>query len=350
MGHAFRISIFAVLFVGLFYACGLGVMVVASTRPAVPTQPATVEQARDTLERLGLAEAYTFEHGFVETPHGRMHYAALGEGPPVLCVHGNPTWSFLYRHLLTGLADRHRVIAVDLIGFGLSQKPSDPKAYTVAGHIEDLEALIEALDLRDITLVVQDWGGPIGVGAAARHPERIRALVAMNTMAFVPDGITDGSLPLPLRILRVPILGEQLVQGFGLFNRVFAPGAIQRPDRRSELVRRAYDRVQGSWGERAGTLAFPRLIPADADDPAVALLREQDRFLAGFDGPVLLAWGMRDRAFSPAMLAEWRRRFPEAPLLELPDAGHFPQEDAHEVLVPWLREQLSAASPPESAS
>ena len=336
-----RIAVVVVVAFGLVaYTVTLGVYALSSTRADVPTQPRTPEEARASLEALGLRDAYPFESRFLETPHGRMHYVDEGRGDPVLCLHGNPTWSFLYRRFVDGLSGSARVVAPDLIGFGLSEKLARPEDYSIEGHIDDVSALVEALDLRDLTLVVQDWGGPIGLGVALRHPGRIRALVAMNTIGFVPEG---RGLPLALRVLRVPGVGEQLVQGMGLFNRVFVPAAIGRPERRSEVVRVAYSQVQGNWYERAGTLAFPRLLPVDADDPVVALLEREDRWLRSFDGPALLVWGMRDPYFDAAILAQWRERLPHASVIEIDDASHFLQEDAPEVIVPHLVEFLSGS-------
>ena len=339
-----RASLKVGLAIGLAAAGGytvlLGVYAVASTRPAVPTQPATPEEAAEVVRALGLEAEYPFAHHFHPTPHGRMHYVDEGTGAPVLCVHGNPTWSFLYRNFVKGLAADARVVAPDLIGFGLSEKLTDPDAYSIAGHVDDLSALVEALDLRDLTLVMQDWGGPIGLGVATRHPERVRALVVMNTIGFVPEG--NGAPPLSLRVLRLPVVGEQLVQGLHLFNRAFVPASIANESRKGELVRRAYSAVQGSWDERAGTLAFRRLIPTSPDDPVISLLEAEDAFLSTFRGPVLIFWGMRDQAFPPRMLAEWRERFPDAPVVELDDASHFLQEDAWERIVPRIRELLRA--------
>lgn len=325
----------------LTYAVALGVYVVAGTRPDVESQPRSAEEARAIVAELGLTSEYPFQSRFAVTPHGRMHYVDEGAGDPILCLHGNPTWSFLYRNFVKGLRGSHRVVAPDLIGFGLSEKLPDPAAYSIGGHVDDVSALVESLDLRRITLVLQDWGGPIGLGLAVRHPERIRALVVMNTIGFVPDIGSNGGPPLPLRLLRVPILGEQLIQGLGLFNRLFVPFGIARDERKPELVRRAYVQVQGTWQERAGTLAFPRLIPTAPDDAVVPLLESEDRFLRSFRGPVLIAWGMKDRAFGPAVLAEWRKRFPRADVLELPDASHFLQEDAWEQIVPRIERLLA---------
>lgn len=336
-----RNALLALAALGLLgYAAGLGVYAAASTRPRVPSQPADPAAARATLEALGLDGLYPFESRFISTPHGRMHYAERGAGDAVLCIHGNPTWSFLYREFLLGLSDRNRVVAPDLIGFGLSEKPADPAAYSIQGHVEDVSTLVERLGLRRITLVMQDWGGPIGLGVALRHPERVRALVVMNTLGFPLPA--NGGLPLPLRLLRTPLLGEQLVQGFGVFNGPFIRAGIARADRRTPEVLRAYREVQGNWQARAGTLAFPRLIPTTPDAPAAELLVRTDAYLREFDGPVLIVWGMSDPVFAAPVLAEWRRRFPDAPVLELDDAGHYLQEDAPERIVPRIRTFLDA--------
>lgn len=329
----------------LGYTVGLGIYAAASTRAAIPSQPDSPAEARRTIERLGLAEVYPFHSRFTQVPGGRMHYVDEGRGPVLLCVHGNPTWSFLYRDFVRELSRDHRVIAVDLLGFGLSEKPERPDQYSIEGHVAAVAALLRQLDLRDVTLVMQDWGGPIALGVALEFPERIRGLVVMNTLGFVTPGMRDGQpIPLLLRVLRAPVLGEELVQGLGVFNRVFVPAAIQREQRRSALVRRAYAGVQGSWQERAGTLAFPRLIPADLESPVVALLEREDRWLASFRGPALIAWGMRDGVFDPTLLAEWRQRLPRAQVLELPDAGHYVPEDAWEQVVPRVRRLLAHRS------
>ncbi len=314
------------------YTVGLGIYAVASTRPRVSSVPRDADEARAAIRALGLADEYPFAHGFITTPHGRMHYAEAGHGPVVLCLHGVPTWSFLYREFLRELAPNARVIAPDLIGFGLSEKPPDATAHSVAGHVDDVSALVRELDLRDVTLVMQDWGGPIGLGVLARDPERVRALVVMNAFAPGRRPFGDGvGRPLSARVFALPLVGEQLVQGLALHHRLVAPAAVQSMER-GALVRRANLGVQDAWDDRAGTLALVRLLPGVESDAA----------LARFRGPALIAWGMRDPAFGGAALEAWKRALPEARVLELSDAGHFPQEDAPEQLIPAVRELLDA--------
>ncbi len=334
---AVRLAIAAGVVAAAAYTIGLGIYAVASTRGPIATQPRSAGEARAAIQALGLERSYPFEARFFRAPHGRMHYVESGEGAPVLCLHGNPTWSFLYRDLLRGLDDRARVIAPDLIGFGLSEKPPDPKSYSLDGHIEDVAALIEALDLRDLTLVLHDWGGPIGLGAAMRAPDRVRRLVLINTWAFVPSGAPVGEPRLLARLVRVPLAGEQLVQGLGIYTRI-----ALREEGDSDLrgTRRAYRGVQGSWQERAGVLAFPRLVPLESDDRNGALFERLDGFVRDFRGPVLLVWGMRDERLGAALLEQWRQRVPQAEILELENAGHAPQEDAPEQIVAGIRSFL----------
>jgi len=318
------------------------VYIVASGAPRVPTQPTTPAEAEEAVRALGLAAEYPFDHYFFEATQGRLHYVDEGQGAPVLCVHGNPTWSFLYREVVKRLSAEARVVAPDLVGFGLSEKPPDPASYSIEGHIADLSALVDALDLRDITLVIHDWGGPIGMGVALEHPGRVRAIVAMNTIAFVPESARRGEdgTPPALEMLRLPILGELLVQGVGVFGRFLIPLVMGEPERWSEAARTAYRDVHGNWPARAGVLAFPRLIPTRPEDPVVALLERAERYLRSFEGEVLLIWGLADPLFDRESLDEWRRRVPHARVVEIPEAGHYLQEEAPERIVPPLRALL----------
>ena len=174
---------------------------------------------------------WLFEPRWFETTDGRMHYVDEGprDGRPVVLVHGNPTWGFLYRNFIGPLTEAgHRAIAPDHLGFGRSDKPSDPELYRIPRHVARLEALLESLDLRDAVVVPQDWGGPIGLSWAVAHPERVSGLFILNTYAHGPRGKIK--LPLPLRLFRTPGVGEVLVKGLHMFVRgfLFRVGVVHR--------------------------------------------------------------------------------------------------------------------------
>ncbi len=218
------------------YAVGLGIYAVASTRPVVSTQPRSVQEARFVLERLGLADAYPFEHRFLLTPHGRMHFADEGQGPVLLCLHGNGGWSLECAELIRARSADARVLAPDLVGFGLSEKPSRPAADTVQAHAQDLAVLVEILDLRDVQLIAATSSTPIAVALARLEPERVCS-------SLIHDASPAGAR-LAERLARAPVLGEIVVQGLGALSPGFARGPLGR--------------MQGSWDERASSLALAR--------------------------------------------------------------------------------------------
>jgi haloalkane dehalogenase len=299
-----------------------------------------------------MAEDWTFggtwpyEPRFFDTPDGRMHYVDEGprDGKPVVLVHGNPTWGYLYRNFIPPLVDAgHRAIAPDHLGFGRSDKPDRPELYTIARHAKRMEALLESLDLRDATVVPQDWGGPIGLWWATRHPDRVGRLFILNTFAHRPP--EKVSLPLPLRLFRTPGVGEVMVKGLDLFKRVFLfrAGVVHR-ERLTPEVKRAYRAPHPSWSSRTPILVFPREIPSGPEGPVSDLCAEIEQGLERVfrDKPVAIAWAMKDIAFTPEMVEGlWLRTFPHAHVTRIDDAGHYLQEDAHERIVPALVDFLT---------
>jgi haloalkane dehalogenase len=281
---------------------------------------------------------WPYEPRWFDTGDGRMHYVDEGRGRPVVLLHGNPTWGYLYRKFIGPLTGAgYRAIVPDHLGFGRSDKPDRPELYTIRRHAERLEALLETLDLRGAVVVPQDWGGPIGLYWAGRHPDRIGGLFLLNTFAHRPPAKVK--LPLPLRMFRLPVLGELAVKGLDLFTRVFLfrAGVVHR-ERLDATVRAAYRAPHRTWSSRTAVLVFPRQIPAGPEGPVSDLLGEIEASLAKLaDRPVAIAWAMRDVAFTPVMLDRvWLRTFPHAEVTRLPDAGHYLQEDAHERIVPEL--------------
>ncbi|MGH3102967.1 MAG: alpha/beta fold hydrolase [Gaiellaceae bacterium] len=273
--------------------------------------------------------------GWLETDGVRLHYLSRGSGEPVVMLHGNPTSSYLYRHFVDPLAAAgYRAIAHDQLGFGRSDKPADEGAYTVSRHVRHFGALVDELGLADVTLVVHDWGGPVGLGWAVEHPELVKRLVLLNTVAW----------PAPRRR---PMLGYRILASRGLGDfLVRRAHAVVRYAQLRRLVarplpetdRRAYLAAHPTPASRTGILAYIRLADeAVRGGPARdALERVGARLELLRDKPTLIVWGLRDPILKPSLLKAWRRRFPDAEVHELADASHFLQDDAHERIVPLL--------------
>jgi len=242
---------------------------------------------------------YPFASRFLELSGGyRLHYIDEGprEAPAVLLLHGNPTWSFLWRDLVRELSPRFRVVAPDHLGCGMSDKPPG-WSYRLADHVANVERLVDALGLTRLHLGVHDWGGAIGMGFATRRPDAIGRLVVTNTAAFPSPRI-----PLRIAVCRWP-LPDDVEQG------LLAP--------------------YGSWADRVAILRFVQDIPMSPAHPSWAALAEIDAGLSRLrDKPMLLVWGERDWCFTPAFREEWQRRFPTAEVLACADAGHYVLEDA----------------------
>lgn len=278
-----------------------------------------------------------------DSPDGRMHYIDEGQGRPVVMVHGNPTWGYLYRNFIGPVVDAgFRVIVPDHLGFGRSDKPDDADLYRVPRHAERLDTLLESLGLEDATIVVQDWGGPIGLSWATNHPERVRSLFILNTFAHRMR--EEVKLPAVIKMFKTPGVGELMIKGGHLFVRgfMFQQGVVHK-DRLTPEVKRAYLAPNDSWSKRTPVLVFPREIPAAPGDPNSEFAGGiEDRLKEHFrHKPVHIAWPMRDPAFTPDMLQDlWLDTFPDAEVTQIEDASHYIQEDAFEILVPELLEFL----------
>jgi haloalkane dehalogenase len=280
---------------------------------------------------------YPFKsHYFDRGAELRMHYLDEGgDAPPVLMVHGNPSWSFYYRNLVQALSGTHRCIVPDHIGMGLSDKPDDSDySYTLAQRIDDLGALIESLNLsQPITLVVHDWGGMIGLGWAVRHPQRIARIVILNTAAFpLPR---DKAFPGALRFTR-SALGAFLVRGFNAFSWGATVVGCKRNPMPPEIAR-AYQAPYDNWHNRIATLRFVQDIPLDSGDSGYALVEGVASKLHQFQNtPALIAWGAKDFVFDDAFLREWYNYLPQAKVYRVPDAGHYVLEDAADEVIPMI--------------
>jgi haloalkane dehalogenase len=289
------------------------------------------------MDRAGLETdfegTFPFEPRYLDAGDVRLHY--VDEGPsdaaPILFVHGNPTWSYLWRKPIAALAEKgRRCVAFDHMGFGRSDKPPHLARYSLKAHVENAVALIDGLDLRDVTLVAHDWGGPIGLGAMLERSDRLRDAVLVNTWAWeLPSFV-----PPFIREFRTEGLGEILALGGNLFVESI-PGGMANRDT-DPLMMEAYRAPFPDYWSRIGTLAFQRDIPMTERDPSSALMGSIHQRLAELDVPVTLLWGMRDPVFQPVFMDAWRELFPDARTIELPDAAHFVPEDRPDAVIEAL--------------
>ncbi len=269
-------------------------------------------------------DLYPFRSNRLDLPAGRLHYIDEGEGPPVVMVHGNPTWSFLYRGLVKRLAPRHRCVVPDHLGFGLSDVPRGAAPHP-REHAANLARLVQTLGLRDITLVVQDWGGPIGLSYAVEHPANVSRLIILNTWCWpVAD---DWYYRAFSGMVGGPI-GRSLIRRANLFARVVMPAAYG--DRRilTKRIHEQYLRPLSTPEERSACAALPGQIVG-----ATAWLHALwSRFEALQEKPALIVWGMKDIAFRERELERWMEALPEARVVKLGEVGHYVQEEAPDEL------------------
>jgi len=290
---------------------------------------------------------WPFQPHFCEAAGFSQHYVDIGEGEAIICLHGEPTWGYLYRNMIPPLAENNRVIVPDHMGFGKSETPID-REYTLKSHTENLTALIDELSLDQITFVMQDWGGPIGTAFTVRHPEKVKRLVYMNTVAgygvvsesvtpinqspwfkWIGEGLESGRTEQVLRNAGSTVLSIMKIIGF------------QNSSVIDDTWIDAYSSPFPSYESSIGAYEFP----IDA-----YLGRIVDYVLEGAEGipslkskPAILLEGLEDRAIPPDRAIEgFRSLWPDEKIIELEGVGHFCQEDAPDLLVSYIQEFLKA--------
>lgn len=271
---------------------------------------------------------FPFVSHFVDVGGCRIHYVDEGTGPPLLLLHGNPTYSFLYRNVVRRLSDGFRCIVPDYPGFGLSSAPPGYD-FRPATHSRVLEELVRALGLSGLTVMVQDWGGPIGLGLAGRRPELFRALVIGNTWAWPIERV-----PHIERFSKIMggSIGGFLIHRLNFFVNVFLPAGMKRKKPSPEVME-AYRGPFTSPGSREPIHVFPREILASRE-----YLAEVERGLARLRHlPALIVWGDRDVAFRSPELQRFEQLFPRHRSVILRGAGHFIQEDAPDEIATAIR-------------
>jgi haloalkane dehalogenase len=292
------------------------------------TRNSTEEDAMTARPPWVPNELYPFEDRWVDANGHRVHYVDEGDGPPLLLLHGNPTWSFLYRDVIRGLRDRFRCVALDYPGFGLS-RAAPGYGYTPAEHAGVVERVIGELDLQGATLMVQDWGGPIGFAAAALHPGRFAAFVIANTWAWPKS---DPGTQLFSRLLGGPI-GRRLILRRNVFVERILPGGVRRRTLPDEVMA-AYRGPFPDPESRRPVAVLPREILASRP-----FLAQVERSLAAFaDRPALIVWPTKDVAFGDAERRRWEQAFPDHRTVLIEGAGHYVQEDAADEIVAAIRD------------
>lgn len=288
----------------------------------------------------------TFDGSFPFAPHYEeingfaMHFVDEGGGEPLVLVHGDPSWAYLYRRFIPSLARRWRCVAPDHMGMGKSDAPPEPYPYRLRHHIDNLEALLLRLDLHNVTLVLHDWGGPVGLGVAVRHPQRIKRLVLMNTWAFA--SWPGAPFPRLVELIR-STRGEKFVLEKNGYVEPALLGTTAHPENLTATVMAAYRTPFPTPESRRALLCWSRDIPTGPDDPSYADLQRIEQALPQFAAiPVLLIWGMQDPVLTEPVLRMWQRLYPHATTHELEDASHFLQEDAPERIVGWIEQFLVA--------
>ncbi len=262
---------------------------------------------------------FPFESRYLDLPMGRLHYVDEGPrtGPTLLALHGNPTWSFLYRDVVASLSDDVRVVAPDLLGFGLSEKPDD-FSYLPRDHARVFDRFVDELGLDDVVLLVHDWGGPIGLDWATRRPDRVRGVVVTNTWMWPHDSARVRWFS---RLLG-GWLGREAILRFNAFARAVVPLAFADRSRLSGEVHRQYVAPLSSPSARKASWVFPRELVGSR-----TWLGELWRRREALDGkPMLLVWGRADPAFGEE-LGRWQRAFPRARSVAFDDCGHYVAEE-----------------------
>lgn len=284
-----------------------------------------MDRPGDIVDFEPSAEYFPFESRWFDSSVGPIHYIDEGSGRPLLLLHGNPDWSFLYRNIVVGLRDRFRCVAMDYPGFGLSVHPDDSYGYTPAEHAAVVRELVEHLDLEDMVVVGQDWGGPIGMDVASRAPQRVGGLVMGNTWFWPTEGVLMNSFSW--------LLGSWPLQALIIKRNIFVSPLMKRSleAKVSAAEFDHYRAVVPTPSSRKGIAEFPKQIRAAK--PWLAELEQRVKSNLR-DKPMVLVWGMKDPAFARGgFLERWEASFPRATVIRLEAAGHYIQEDAPEEIV-----------------
>jgi len=299
------------------------------------------------IQKETFGGTYPFKPNYVTVNGLRLHY--VDEAPrgkpdaePIVMLHGNPTWSYLYRNFVPPLLEAgYRCVVPDHLGYGKSEKSIDRGEFLLKRKIESFTDVMDQLDLRDITLVMQDWGGSIGLGYAVEHADRIKRLIIMSTWAFVfPEDVPDEAIPPLLAMCRKPEIGETMLLAYNVFVEGFLPLAIIRKEKITPQLMEAYRAPFPDYNSRIPTMAIQD-VPLRSEQPSYPTMKAVQEKLDVLNVPTCLIWGEDDHVFPPdAVVPVWQGIYPHSELHMIPRAGHFLQEDAPEEICEVIKDFL----------
>lgn len=323
-------------------------------KPVVPTEKSWGAEYPFVSRYLDVAATSSGDAPTAERAPLWLHYIDEGprDAPVLLFLHGNPTWSFIWRHAISALKDRFRCVAMDHMGMGLSDRPY-PWTYDLHSHATNVERLLDHLGIQSFVVVAHDWGGMIGMTTATRRPDAYQGAIVMNTAAFL------GKLPPSIAAVRIPLFGKIAVLGFNAFAKSAIARCISHKERKTPALEDAYLAPYQTPRDRVATLKFVEDVPQRAGHRTWELVVQTDQRLQDLrDRPILVLWGEKDWCFTPVFREGWLRRFPDAEVHVFEDANHYVFEDAADRVVSAMARFVdahftvpqSAAPPREAAS
>ncbi len=268
---------------------------------------------------------YPFEGKYFLSPVGRMHYVDIGEGDPIVMVHGNPGWSFEFRNIIKEMSKTNRCIAIDHIGFGFSDKPTDFD-YLPSSHAKNFEAFMDSLDLNGITMAFNDWGGPIGLSYAIRHPEKFRKFIIMNTYLW---SVEDDPHYQRFSKMMGGTFGRFMIKNFNIFGNFFMTKVVGDKKSLPKNIHKHYYKHLATRKDRKGCYTFPREV-VNSGKWLESLWNQRDRIN---NIPAVLVWGMKDIAFREKELLKWVSNWNNPKVIKLDNIGHFPHEEAPDEVI-----------------
>ncbi|MDQ1265336.1 MAG: hypothetical protein QG635_486 [Bacteroidota bacterium] len=272
---------------------------------------------------------YPFKSHYFQLPFGRMHYVDEGQGSPIVMLHGNPGWSFEFRNVIKAMSKTNRCIAIDHIGFGLSDKPVDFD-YLPSSHARNFELLMDYLNLSSITMTFNDWGGPIGLSYAINYPQKIRKLVILNTWLW---SVEDDPYYQKFSGIMGGLIGRFLIKNFNIFGRMVVRQAVGDYKRLGKKIHKHYYKHLETKQNRKGCYTFPKHIIASSKW-LDSLWQQRDKINSI---PTSFVWGMKDIAFREKELNYWIEHWINPKVIRLEGVGHYPQEEAQEEVIKELR-------------